>query len=94
MQGEAEGVGEAMGVEQERLPQVGGTGGLEVWRWGTVRVGRQDYQTTVPGVFAAGDIVRGASLVVWAIKDGREAAASIQQWIEANNTAAAAREQG
>ncbi|MEK7266903.1 MAG: NAD(P)-dependent oxidoreductase, partial [Pseudomonadota bacterium] len=34
-------------------------------------------ETRIPGVFAAGDIVRGASLVVWAIVDGRKAAAEI-----------------
>ena len=39
-------------------------------------------ETNIPGIFAAGDIVRGASLVVWAIKDGREAAVSIQKYLE------------
>ena len=39
-------------------------------------------ETNIPGVFAAGDIVRGASLVVWAIKDGREAAISIDKYLE------------
>ena len=39
-------------------------------------------ETNIPGVFAAGDIVRGASLVVWAIKDGRDAASSIQKYLE------------
>ena len=39
-------------------------------------------ETSIPGIFAAGDIVRGASLVVWAIKDGRDAAASIQKYLE------------
>jgi len=38
----------------------------------------------MPGVFAAGDIVRGASLVVWAIKDGRDAADGIHDFIAAN----------
>ena len=37
--------------------------------------------TNIDGIFAAGDIVRGASLVVWAIKDGRDAAASIHRYI-------------
>jgi glutamate synthase (NADPH/NADH) small chain len=91
---EADLVIKALGFDPEPLPQVWAQPGLEVSRWGTLKVGQQDFQTTVPGVFAAGDIVRGASLVVWAIKDGREAAASIQQWIEANNTAPAAQEQG
>ena len=39
-------------------------------------------ETNLPGVFAAGDIIRGASLVVWAIKDGRDAAISIQKYLE------------
>ena len=39
-------------------------------------------ETNIPGVFAAGDIVRGASLVVWAIRDGRDAATSIQKFLE------------
>ena len=38
-------------------------------------------QTNLPGVFAAGDIVRGASLVVWAIRDGRDAAAEIEKYL-------------
>ena len=39
-------------------------------------------ETNIPGVFAAGDIIRGASLVVWAIKDGRDAATSIKKFLE------------
>jgi glutamate synthase (NADPH/NADH) small chain len=39
-------------------------------------------QTSIDGVFAAGDIVRGASLVVWAIKDGRDAAKEIQKYLK------------
>jgi glutamate synthase (NADPH/NADH) small chain len=46
--------------------------------------------TSIPGVFAAGDIVRGASLVVWAIRDGRDAAAAIHRWLEARARGAAA----
>ena len=46
--------------------------------------------TSLPGVFAAGDIVRGASLVVWAIRDGREAADSITAWLDARSAAVAA----
>ena len=42
-------------------------------------------ETDIPGVFAAGDIVRGASLVVWAIKDGRDAAVSIQKYLESKD---------
>ena len=43
-------------------------------------------ETNIPGVFAAGDIVRGASLVVWAIRDGRDAAVSIQKYLEKKQT--------
>ena len=43
-------------------------------------------ETNIPGIFAAGDIVRGASLVVWAIKDGRDAASSIQKFLENKQT--------
>ena len=39
-------------------------------------------ETSLPGVFAAGDIIRGASLVVWAIKDGRDAAISIEKYLK------------
>ena len=39
-------------------------------------------ETNVEGVFAAGDIVRGASLVVWAIRDGREAAITIDKYLK------------
>ena len=39
-------------------------------------------ETNLKGVFAAGDIVRGASLVVWAIKDGRDAAKAIKNHLE------------
>ena len=41
-------------------------------------------ETNLKGVFAAGDIVRGASLVVWAIKDGRDAASAIKIHLENN----------
>ena len=39
-------------------------------------------ETNLEGVFAAGDIVRGASLVVWAIKDGRDAAIAMKNYLE------------
>jgi glutamate synthase (NADPH/NADH) small chain len=54
-----------------------GVDGLTVTRWGTVRADFRTHETSLPGVYAAGDIVRGASLVVWAIRDGREAADAI-----------------
>jgi len=71
----------ALGFDPEELPTLWGEDGLEVSRWGTLRVGRTSFMTSLPGVFAAGDIVRGASLVVWAIRDGRDAAASIDRWL-------------
>ncbi|NAZ37716.1 NAD(P)-dependent oxidoreductase [Rubellimicrobium sp. CFH 75288] len=67
----------ALGFEPEDLPRLWGAPGLEVTRWGTVRAEFGTGRTALPGVYAAGDIVRGASLVVWAIRDGREAAAAI-----------------
>jgi glutamate synthase (NADPH/NADH) small chain len=71
------------------LPQLWGVEGLEVTRWGTVRADFETGQTQLPGVYAVGDIVRGASLVVWAIRDGRDCAAAIlAQFDEANSIAA------
>ena len=71
----------ALGFEPEDLPTLWGVDGLEVTRWGTVRADFKTHATNVPGVYAAGDIVRGASLVVWAIRDGREAADAILDYI-------------
>jgi len=67
----------ALGFEPENLPDLWGTPELEVTRWGTIRADFRTHATGLPGVYAVGDIVRGASLVVWAIRDGREAADSI-----------------
>jgi glutamate synthase (NADPH/NADH) small chain len=55
---------------------------LQVTKWGTIKTDFDTMETNLEGVFAAGDIVRGASLVVWAIKDGRDAAASIKIYLE------------
>jgi len=55
---------------------------LQVSRWGTIKTDFDTLETSIPGVFAAGDIVRGASLVVWAIKDGRDAAISIESYLQ------------
>ena len=41
------------------------------------------HRTSVPGIFAAGDANRGASLIVWAIREGRDAADSIDRWLRA-----------
>ena len=54
---------------------------LQVTKWGTIKIDLKTMQTNLPGVFAAGDIVRGASLVVWAIRDGRDAATEIEKYL-------------
>ncbi|MGC9418400.1 MAG: NAD(P)-dependent oxidoreductase [Rhodovulum sp.] len=71
----------ALGFEPEDLPTLWGETALEVTRWGTVKADFRSHETSLPGVFAVGDIVRGASLVVWAIRDGREAADSILDFL-------------
>jgi glutamate synthase (NADPH/NADH) small chain len=71
----------ALGFDPEDLPTLFGASELTVTRWGTVRIDHNTMMTNLDGVFAAGDIVRGASLVVWGIRDGRDAAAGIQQYI-------------
>ena len=68
---------QALGFEPEELPVLWDTPELEVTRWGTIKADFRSHATALDGVYAAGDIVRGASLVVWAIRDGREAAESI-----------------
>ncbi len=72
----------ALGFDPEPLPQLWGQEALEVTGWGTLKVNQTSFQTSLPGVFAAGDIVRGASLVVWAIRDGRDAAARIHAYLQ------------
>jgi glutamate synthase (NADPH/NADH) small chain len=61
---------------------------LAVTRWGTLKINFRTKMTNLDGVFAAGDIVRGASLVVWAIRDGRDAAESIDRYLRARAPAA------
>jgi glutamate synthase (NADPH/NADH) small chain len=73
----------ALGFDAEDLPTLWGTPELGVSRWGTVLVDGKTLMTSLDGVFAAGDIVRGASLVVWAIRDGRDVAASMHKWLKA-----------
>lgn len=79
----------ALGFDPEDVPALFGEKRLDVTRWGTLVVDERTSMTTLDGVFAAGDIVRGASLVVWAIKDGRDAARSIDRYIKAKTRAAA-----
>mgnify|MGYP001802630408 CR=1 FL=1 len=71
----------ALGFEPEDLPTLWDQPELEVTRWGTVKADFRTKESALPGVYAAGDIVRGASLVVWAIRDGREAAESMLNYI-------------
>lgn len=73
----------ALGFDPEDLPELWGMEELKVNRWGAVKVNWTTMETPLPGVFAAGDIIRGASLVVWAIKDGRDAAEGIHKYIQA-----------
>ena len=77
----AELVVQALGFEPEDLPGLWGVKDLAVTRWGTIKADFRSHATALPGVYAAGDIVRGASLVVWAIRDGREAAESILSYL-------------
>jgi glutamate synthase (NADPH/NADH) small chain len=81
----------ALGFEPEDLPHLFGAPDLTVSRWGTLKVDPA-LMTSLPGVFAAGDIVRGASLVVWAIKDGRDAADSVERYLDAKSPRQAAAE--
>ncbi len=87
---EADLVIKALGFDPEDLPALWDQPGLEVSRWGTLKTDHRTAMTTLPGVFAAGDIVRGASLVVWAIRDGRDAAARMHEYMQQAAMAAAA----
>ena len=73
----------ALGFDAEDLPVLFDAPGLAVTRWGTLRVDHKTMATSLDGVFAAGDIVRGASLVVWAIRDGRDVAAAMHKYLVA-----------
>ena len=85
----AELVIKALGFDPEDLPHRLAEQALTVTRWGTLKIHHRSFMTSLPGVFAAGDIVRGASLVVWAIRDGRDAAAGIHAFLEAETAAVA-----
>ncbi|WP_343716862.1 NAD(P)-dependent oxidoreductase [Inquilinus sp.] len=84
---EADLVVKALGFDPEDLPTLFDAPGLPVTKWGTVRVDHKTMMTAVDGIFAAGDIVRGASLVVWAVRDGRDAAAAIHSHLAAKAAA-------
>ena len=80
---------QALGFEPEDLPGLWGVPELKVTRWGTIKADFRTHETSLPGVYAAGDIVRGASLVVWAIRDGREAAEAILGYLAQTGAVAA-----
>ena len=71
----------ALGFDPEDIPVMFDETALTVSKWGTLSIDWRTMMTSLPGVFAAGDIVRGASLVVWGVRDGRDAADQIDQWI-------------
>jgi glutamate synthase (NADPH/NADH) small chain len=72
----------ALGLDPEDLPKLFNSPDLSISKLGTIKINLKTMETNLSGVFAAGDIVRGASLVVWAIRDGREATISIQKYLE------------
>ena len=80
----------ALGFDPEDLPTAFGAPDLPVTRWGTLRIDHKTMMTGLDGVFAAGDIVRGASLVVWAVRDGRDVAQQMHQYLRARVASSAA----
>ena len=72
----------SLGFDPENLPNLFNAKELAVSQWGTIKIDLNSMQTNLDGVFAAGDIVRGASLVVWAIRDGRDAAVQIEKYLQ------------
>jgi len=72
----------SLGFDPENLPKLFNSDDLAISRWGTIKIDLKSMQTNLDGVFGAGDIVRGASLVVWAIRDGRDAAIQIQKYLQ------------
>ena len=82
----------ALGFDPEDLPAAYGEPALEISHRGTLKIAHANFMTSVDGVFAAGDIVRGASLVVWAIRDGRDAAEQIHAYVQQTAAQAVAAE--
>ncbi len=80
----------ALGFDPEDLHEMLGDDSLALSDWGTLQTSFLNHMTSQPGIFAVGDVVRGASLVVWAIRDGREAAAAAHEYIETLQRADAA----
>ena len=73
---------EALGFDPENIPQIFNEPDLQVNQLGTIKIDFNNMMTKINGLFAAGDIVRGASLVVWGIKDGRDAANNIHNYLK------------
>lgn len=73
----------ALGFDPEDMVSMFDEAALKVTRWGTITIDWKTMMTSLPGVFAAGDIVRGASLVVWGVRDGRDAADSMHSFLSA-----------
>ena len=73
----------SLGFDPENLPKLFNAEELAISKWGTIKIDLKTMQTNLDGIFAAGDIVRGASLVVWAIRDGRDAATQIEKYLQA-----------
>ena len=82
---------QALGFDPEEIPALFSEPKLEVSKWGTVKTDLKTMRTNIRGVFAAGDIVRGASLVVWAIRDGRDAAKEIEKYLKIKKEQASVR---
>ncbi len=82
---------QALGFDPEEIPTLFSEPKLEVSKWGTVKTNLKTMRTNIRGVFAAGDIVRGASLVVWAIRDGRDAAKEIEKYLKIKKEQASVR---
>ncbi len=72
----------SLGFDPENLPKLFNAEELVISQWGTIKINLKTMQTNLDGIFAAGDIVRGASLVVWAIRDGRDAANQIEKYLK------------
>jgi glutamate synthase (NADPH/NADH) small chain len=72
----------SLGFDPENIPKLFNAEELAISQWGTIKIDLRSMQTNLDGVFAAGDIVRGASLVVWAIRDGRDAAIQIEKYLQ------------
>ncbi len=79
---------QALGFTPEDMGRI--CADITLTRHGTIKAHPTRFETNIPGVYAAGDIVRGASLVVWAIREGRDAAQAMHDYLEQQNAQLAA----